>query len=141
MAMAEPDATDAKGRMGMFLYDPRRLEVMGVVRVTRGAGSRRSGEFKSEKAHTLWLQAATQLAVFARDMAKMRANVDAAHGSEVGRPHAGRVATLSGLLAVAHAAGLKNMGSWLASADGDASGDKMRFGNTTMAYLRATGIF
>jgi hypothetical protein len=56
--------------------------------------------------------------------------------NRVGTPIDGTPATLSGLLAVAHRAGLKGAHSWLINPQ-----DRKRFPNTTRAFRVANGVF
>ena len=137
LSVASPTYVGPRGHLGMFMYDPRRLETLGVMHNIRADESgKRTGEFTPPFSASRWLDPRVQGAVFQRDMARMRRIVTAAHDSEIGKVHAGRPATMSGLLAVAHAAGPAGLKSWLAN-----DADKTRFRNTTAAYLRTTGIF
>lgn len=141
LEVQEPGQVTARGGLGAFLYDPRRLESLGLMTNLRAVQGVRMGDFLPPLSREKFLDSrAVQVAVLARDLRRMRAEVEQAHGGQIGTAHEGRPATLSGLLALAHTAGpLRAVGSWLASADGE--GDKARYPNTTAAYLRATGIF
>jgi len=102
----------------MFRYHPRRVQQAG-----------HSAE--------AWLASpALQVKTFARDQRRAAGLIAAELRGELGKVHAGRPATLSGLLAVAHAAGPEGLRSWLARPT-----DKTAYPNTTAAYLRATGAF
>ena len=147
MKAGPPDTVAPKGNLGMFWYDPRRLEDMRVLQSVRSNNGRRVGAFRPPMTQEAWLRPDVQIAIFARDLQRIRRLLEAkppsgsAATDAIGQAHAGRIATLSGLLAVAHTAGPAKVLSWLASEDDDRSGDKARFSSTTYAYLRATGIF
>lgn len=133
MAIGDVDTVTETGKLGLFLYDPRRLEDLGLMSSVRESGERKRWTFDDE---ARWLKPGTQVNAFARDMARMRDRVESEHAGELGKEHAGRAATLSGLLAVAHAGGLKGLASWLQNPD-----DVTRYPNTTKMFLRANGIF
>ena len=57
-------------------------------------------------------------------------------GTIIGTEIEGQTATLSGLLAVARCAGLGGLATWVNDA-----GERSKFGRTTQAYKRATGLF
>lgn len=57
-------------------------------------------------------------------------------GTVIGTEIEQQTATLSGLLAVARCAGLGGLATWVADAT-----ERAKFGRTTQAYKRATGIF
>lgn len=136
LKMASPNAVDERGRMGMFLYDARKLEKHGILRAVRMEDGRRVGTFRSPAIQAAWLKPETQIAILKRDMVALRREVEAAHAQDIGTEQEERAATLSGLLAVAHAAGTKGLRSWLTN-----ESDRARFPNTTAAYHRATGKF
>lgn len=136
LKMANPNAVDDRGRMGMFLYDARKLEKHGILRAVRVEDGRRVGTFRSPAIQAAWLKPETQIAILKRDMVALRREVEAAHAQDIGTEQEERAATLSGLLAVAHAAGTKGLRSWLTN-----ESDRARFPNTTAAYHRATGKF
>jgi len=54
----------------------------------------------------------------------------------VGRVIDGKRITLSGLIAVAHAAGIDGLKSWLAN-----PADREKYPNTTAAFIKSTEIF
>lgn len=54
----------------------------------------------------------------------------------IGKEIEGKRVSLSGLLAIAHVAGIEGLKSWLANA-----GDREKYPNTTGAYLKSTEIF
>lgn len=62
--------------------------------------------------------------------------VAARYSTIIGTEIEQQTATLSGLLAVARCAGLGGLATWLNDA-----GERSKFGRTTQAYKRATGIF
>ena len=136
LAAQSPDQVTARGGLGAFLYDPRRLEALGLMCNLRVVQGVRMGDFTEPLTREKFLGSfPVQAAVLARDLRRMRVAVESAFADQIGVEHAGRVATLSGLLALANAAG-PNMKNWLAN-----DGDKGRFLNTTAAYCKATGIF
>lgn len=138
LVAAPVDHVSAKGALGMFLYDPRRLETLGLMTgVARDAAGRWAGEFTPPMTAARWLGSPRiQARTLARDMTRLRNRIEAQYADAIGRDFMGRRATLSGLLAVAHATGPDRLGKWIAS-----DSDRERFPNTTILYLRATGIF
>jgi hypothetical protein len=66
----------------------------------------------------------------------LRRAVEGRFAGVVGTEIEGQTATLSGLLAVARCAGLGGLATWLNDV-----AERAKFGRTTQAYKRATGIF
>ena len=62
--------------------------------------------------------------------------IEARYAGVIGTEIEGTTATLSGLLAVARCAGLGGLATWVSDA-----AERSRFGRTTQAYKRATGLF
>ena len=135
----QPMATvSSAGRLGTFLMDPRQLADLGLMSgVKRNDSGEWVGTWKDGHSKGLFLRnPARQVGAFSQWLARNARAIAARHADQLGATHATKRATLSGLLGVAHAAGLGGLRGWLGS-----EGDKARFPNTTAAYLRTVGIF
>jgi len=142
----EPSTITPDGRLGMWALSPRRLGELGImdnVRQVAGPGGRKlwAGEFRAPWTSAAWLaDARAQLAALAVEAAHHRKAIlaDAELRAHLGAPLAGETApvTLSGMLAIAHVAGISGLKSWLAE-----PGDRQKFTRTTALFRRATGAF
>ena len=79
---------------------------------------------------------AEEYAAFVRVTESLRRAVAGRFDKCIGTEIENHTATLSGLLAVARCAGLGGLATWVNDA-----GERAKFGRTTQAYKRATGIF
>lgn len=120
-----PGAVGPKGQIGLFGFTPRRLGELGVTDdpIVRAALR------KSKRAQCL---------AFGRCIADLAGKVkaDPTLAGALGRELAGARATLSGLCAVAHVAGLTGARKWVSS-----GADREKYQTTTTIYRRTTGIF
>ena len=138
MAAASPGSRSARGHLGMFGMGLPRLEDLGYLKQTKAGGaSSPAVEWKAPLSEKVFLLSPElQYQAFSESMVDHRKQILARHGGLVGRVLAGRPATLSGLLGVAHQAGLAGLETWIGS-----GGDRKRYPNTTAAYLRWVGLF
>jgi hypothetical protein len=141
MATGRAASVTPGGHLGIFGLGLRRLEDLGFVRGSRKVerDGRQVWEADWVPPHTLegFLgDGGLQYRAFVKHTLDHRARILARHGDTIGKPFAAKVATLSGLLAVAHQAGLQGLSRWL-----EDEGDRQRFPNTTAAFIRASGMF
>ncbi len=128
------DSVTPKG-MGAFQITVRRLVDFGILKDPR----RESGTWTAEWVYPKEKLLSTprlQYKLFERSMVAYARNIKDRYPDAIGKTFEGQVATLSGLLAVAHAAGSNALGKWIASPD-----ERQKFKNTTAAYKLANGIF
>jgi len=136
---AENDVTDSF-RYGIFEMSVRRLCDLGLM-VKPHTTATRSGKL-------VWLatwEAPWTLKTFLADHSAQyqtfcTSMVDYSHAEGVrdlvGRAVDTRIATLSGLLAVAHRAGLQGLGTWFAN-----GAEREAFSHTTALFQLVNGIF
>lgn len=141
MATGRPNSVSPGGHLGVFGLGLRRLEDLGLVRNSRKVerDGRQVWEADWVSPHTLegFLSDATlQYRAFVKHTLDHRRRILERHAQAIGQSYAAKAATLSGLLAVAHQAGLQGLARWLEN-----EGDRQRFPNTTAAFIRAAGIF
>lgn len=140
MQVGAPGDVTPSGQVGLFGTRFKRLEDLGLVREVRRQARDRKVEWAGRWTTSLSLDQflsnpLLQYRAFAASMKRYRAEILERHGAALGQEIEGRRATLSGLLAVAHHAG-PALASWIANA-----ADRRRFGKTTAAYSRTTGVF
>ena len=134
MATGKPEDAD-KGRYGIFGMGTRRLVDFGLMSMPekQADGSwRGTWVMKPER----FAAPPLQYKVFERSMAGFHRQILDRYRDAVRTKLDGVPATMSGLLAVAHFAGIEGLGKWLAS-------PKMRekFKATSAAYQKTNGIF
>jgi hypothetical protein len=141
MATGRATSVTAGGHLGIFGFGLKRLQDLGLVRASRRVA--REGRVVWEAdwvpPHSLegfLSNGGLQYRTFAKHMSDLRGRILDRHGSAIGKVFASKRATLSGLLAVAHQAGLQGLARWL-----DNEGDRQRFPHTTAAFIKASGVF
>lgn len=143
-ALGEPGhQRRVSGRLGLgaFLFGYPRLADLGLARNVRRVDNQGkqvwAGDFIPPLSLALFLDdPRVQLRVMAVSAQDHAPKIKALYGTYAGKEIEGQKATISGLLAVAHRAGLKGLGSWLKN-----PGDRQKYPNTTAAYKAANGIF
>lgn len=138
MVVAPKRTRSARGRLGYFGLDARRLADLELVRNPRktrmGAEDGVwTGEWVAPLTEDGFLGSAeAQLEAFARSCRRLAAKA----APHVGKVVDGRKATLSGLLAAGHLAGEEGLGSFVSD-----PAVRKRFGATSDNFVRANGIF
>jgi hypothetical protein len=133
MAVSPASYESAKGYYGMFLFGVRRLVDLGIMKNPKKTATGWTADWAVPKAKFL-ADGALQAAALGRSMKSYRKLVIEKYGKAIGLPVAGKPATLSGLLAVAHFAGAAGLGKWITE-------PTSRKSETTAAYTRANGVF
>jgi hypothetical protein len=133
MAVSTPEYVSPKGYYGMFLFGVRRLVDLGIMKSPKKTPTGWAAEWSIPKEKFLG-SPRIQIAALGRSTQAYRKLILERYGKAIGLPAAGKSATMSGLLAVAHFAGGVGLGKWIT----DPSSRKPE---TTAAYLRANGIF
>lgn len=138
MAVADKSHVSERGKLGAFQMDARRLADVGAMRRAwkgprGGVAGAWVGEWASGLTEAAFLGSMPlQYAVFARSMRAAAPKVSPLVGSVID----GKVATLSGLLGVSHAAGERSVEGFVR--------DPMirtRFPSTADVFRRTNGIF
>lgn len=135
MSTGETGDIDERGKLGMFRESPRRLQSLGLMQgvkpVTLESGARIfAGEFVEPLTLERYLRSPLlQYNVFEQNISALRDELRDA-GFELDS------LTLSGLLALAHCAGIRGARSWLLNSE-----DHSRFPMTTEMVHAANGIF
>ncbi len=142
MGRAKSGTVSPKGHLGIFQMGMRRLGDLGLAKNVR-KGERNGeqgvwlGVWNAPLSEARFLASPElQYKIFVRSMQTYRREIERQFKNEIGREIEGKAATLSGLLAVAHHAGIPGLEKWL---KGDPPREK--FPQTTAAYKAATGIF
>lgn len=139
-----PGTFDPRGFYGMFRLGVRRLVDLGIMTNPRSRNvvtpDRRSvrvwnGDFIIDR-EKFMTSPGLQYQAFEKSMQLYRMIVSEKYKQVVGLPIENRKATLSGLLALCHAAGSEGMGKWLLERE-----YRRKFKHVTEAYLKANGIF
>jgi hypothetical protein len=121
------------GRYGMFLMGVRRLVDLGIMtRPKKDAKGVWTAEWVMPKERFLG-DPKVQLKAFVASMIRLRQEVSKRYGAAFGKNVEGAPATLSGLLAVAHYAGLEGLGKFLTG--------EVRKEAAVAAYKKANQIF
>lgn len=121
------------GRYGAYEISTKRLCDMELMHSPSKVPGGWSGEWLHPYSQAKFLDDTTlQLEVFRRSMRDYGVAVSPYLGADVD----GGRATRSGLLGVAHRAGIKGLRKWLASED-----DRIRFSRTTAVYYAVNEIF
>lgn len=138
LAKGRLDGRSPAGYLGKFGLGLRRLQDLGYVRSTKrdNDGSIRAEWNPPHSEREFLTNPKLQYQAFVRSMVGHRAAVLLRHAGALGRVYGGRPATLSGLLGVAHQAGLDGLGLWL-----QAGGDERRYPKTTAMYRQTVGLF
>ena len=128
----------SRGDLGLFQMSPRRLADLGYVTNPRkDARGTWTGDWVAPYSREKYLSdGKLQYESFVKATRADREAILAHHRDAIGRALAGKVATLSGLLGATRQAGLRGLATWLAAA-----ADRVKFPQTTGAYLRANGMF
>lgn len=127
---------EAKGRFGAFQMGVRRLVDFGLIENPKKlADGTWSGLWVYPKAKFL-KDAKLQYKLFERSMVAYRNAIMEKYLKAINAQVQGRAATMSGLLAVAHFAGIQGLEKWLTSQE-----LRKKFKATTNAYLSVNGIF
>lgn len=138
MAVAPKGHVSERGRMGTFQMDARKLADTGAMtRAWKGRRGTRDGIWVGEWSAGLTEKAflesmPLQYAVFVRSMRTAAPKVSGLVGTEVD----GKVASLSGLLGVSHAAGERGVGSFVSDPR-----IRARFPATATVFGRTNEIF
>jgi len=140
MQTGDVAAVTPTGQVGVFQTRLKRLQDLGLahdVRRVQGEGTANwTATFRLPLTLARLLSdPLLQYRIFVVSMKRYRDEVLARHRAAIGTAIEGKVATLSGLMAVSQHAG-PALASWLAS-----EADRQRFKQTTAAYGRTTGVF
>ena len=146
MARARVSSVSPSYGLGLFHYDARQLERLGLVDNVRAGVPEPIGDYAGDRevwvgdwvppndAEQFLSDGTYQIEVFSSDMATRRGYIESLDA--IGEMIAGKPATLSGLLAVAKYAGDEGLVSWLSN-----PAEREQYPHTTAAYQRTTGIF
>lgn len=138
LATQPHDHVSRRGHLGMFWYDPRRLQGLGIARdARREADGRWHATFLAPLTEGAWLgDPDLQARTLAADMRRLRPAVEREFADRIGTEAEGVPITLSGLLAVEFAAGGNGLRAWLTQPE-----ERTRFPRTAELYRRANGAF
>lgn len=140
LAMADPANStkiSGSGHLGLYRFSWPRLDELGMAYGVKRTGRQWSGKFAPPYSVEGFLVSPTlQDSVFGLSCAEFASRIRDQHRADIGRDIDGTPTTLSGLVAVAHCAGLHGQGSWLSRSD-----DRVRYPHTTAAFRRANGLF
>lgn len=145
MAFAEPGEVSPKGRVGMFGFSYQRLCDLGLVskpkKVRTEGGNSWTAKWRTPEHKARFLSADVgapiQVKVFTKSVADYMPEVAKRFGRALGKQIVpGQPITMSGLLAVAHLAGIKGLESWLRE-----KRVRDKFSKTTAAFMAANGLF
>ncbi len=126
-----------RGKVGLFQMSVRRLEDYGLMKNARMSGPKRMWTADWAVPQQRFLaDHRLQYKLFEKSMQNYAKQILERYKPAVGTVFEGTRATLSGLLAVAHAAGIDGLGKWLKN-----DPPRAKFKATTEAYGRANGIF
>lgn len=130
-----PDAEE-KGRVGIYAISVPRLADLDVVTRPRKVGKIWQAEWPGVSREQFLADQDLQREVLFRSLRNYAQDVDDRYRAAVGKKLGGTVVTLSGLLAVAHVAGLRGLETWLRDPS-----VRVKFGGTTKLFAAANGIF
>ncbi len=139
MVRQAPGEIEPSGRLGMFAMAPRRLVDLGIVAETakgpdgKWAVSKWAEGWSAEK---FLGDPKVQQKAFRKSMREYARTIGALYKEALGKKVLDKPVTLSGLLAVAHVAGARGLGSWL----GD-KGVREKFPQTTRVFVNTTEMF
>jgi hypothetical protein len=134
MATAKVSDASPKG-VGMFQMTIRRLTDFGVLANPKKTNGVWSADWLIPKEKVL-SDPKLQYKLFERSMVAYAKTIKSKFDASINTEYEDHPATLSGLLAVAHAAGENGLGKWIAN-----DPPRSKFKTTTAAYLSANGIF
>ena len=126
----------ARGRYGMFQMGTRRLVDFGLMANPR---KKPDGTWTADwtiNVKKFLADPKLQYKLFTRSMENFRNLILERYRNAIGTKLDGQPASLSGLLAVAHFAGIDGLGKWLSNPE-----LRERFKATSEAYMKANGIF
>lgn len=134
IATSPKEHVGRKHRLGAFQMDARKLADVGAMtKAWKGSDGSWTGEWSQGLTESSFLGSMPlQYAVFVRSMRAAAPKVSPLVGSKVD----GKVATLSGLLGVSHAAGERGVASFVSDAD-----VRKKFPATSEMFVRTNGIF
>lgn len=135
-----PDA-DSKGRVGVYAMSVQRLADLGVVQNPHKTGPRGQSTWTADWSERLprerFLADETlQGAALGKSLRLYTDEIRDKFGSVIGKKLGNATVTLSGLLAVAHVAGIRGLQTWL----GDPK-VREKFPGTTGLFSKANGLF
>lgn len=138
LATSPPNAVSPTNKLGLFQMDPRKLKDAGLMTSTHKTKvNGLPGVYVGQ-----WIDPLTQddfLGSIPMQYAAFTKSVQAAApkvSGYVGTNVQGAVCTLSGLLGVAHTAGIEGVSSWVKSPE-----TRKRFKGTTKMFLDTNGVF
>lgn len=138
-----PLGAEDRGRLGMYSTSVRRLADLGIVSNPRkertATGDTWAADWDKISRDAFLASPRAQHQVLRKSMSDYAAAIRETMAPAIGRkfsPADRDVVSLSGLLAVAHVAGLKGLESWLRSAE-----ERKKFPNTTRLFAETNGIF
>lgn len=137
-----PDAAE-RGRVGSYAISMRRLADLGIVKNAKKVpvpGDSRKDTWRADWTGTTQQKflgdEGLQQEVLARSLRDYADQIRNKYSAAIGKPLGDDVVTLSGLLGVAHVAGLRGLESWLRSGD-----ERQKFSGTTKVFEATNGIF
>lgn len=142
LATGKPDKLEPRGKLGIFGLGARRLEKLGVMtdvhKVTGDGKPFYMGRFVAPLTLAKFLDSPKlQYKVFCQSMKDYRKQLHKSKlDKELGKEIDGEPLTLSGLLGLSSAAGIKGAKSWLKN-----PADRERFPHTTETFLKTNGLF
>lgn len=132
------DTVSPAGNLGLFQMSlPRLADLHYVTNLHKDESGKWAADWVPPLSREKFLDdLKVQYEAFIKSTLADRRFILAHHKSAIGRVYARKVASLSGLLAVARQAGGRGLAAWLAS-----GASKVKYPNTTAAFLRANGTF
>jgi hypothetical protein len=139
-ANRSPDA-DAKGRVGVYAMSMQRLADLGIVKNPHKTGPRGQSTWTAEWSERLPREKFVadedlQAAALGKSLRLYTDEIRGKFGGVIGKKLGETTVTLSGLLAVAHVAGIRGLETWLRDA-----GVRAKFPGTTGLFNKANGLF
>lgn len=138
LASSPPNAVSPTNKLGLFQMDPRKLKDAGLMTSThKTTVNGKPGVYVGS-----WTPPLTQddfLGSIPMQYAAFTKSIQAAApkvSGFIGTPVQGAVCSLSGLLGVAHTAGIEGVSSWVKSPE-----VRKRFKGTTNLFVETNGVF